>query len=369
MSNKRAFTLVEMLVVVVIISILAAIITAAVAGAFRSGKRARIAIEMNQIVMALESYKNEFGEYPPDMFDDAELVRHVKKRWPRFVLPTGTGPSGSEIMFQASSIRQAINNVYRNQSVYPTTLLRKWIGLSDAVMPNVNLLPEHTNLQSLAVWLGGIAAPDGRFAGFGADSEAPFGRRADGTINAGNGGMLGGSYTDVVLGTPDKKTFLELEVGEKVYFAGENDGAFPCLVSKVSGDKYVPFIYFRGGADYRGSRLGNPAELKSFNFGKYATSGSARWSHWGELGTVSAYAKSGIPTDAVFYAANAYQLIHPGLDGKFGKLIQPVGGKLVSDDYLRSPEPDNTTPNVFGQEDFDNITNFSDYGTIKSVMK
>ncbi|MDR3181907.1 MAG: prepilin-type N-terminal cleavage/methylation domain-containing protein, partial [Planctomycetaceae bacterium] len=154
MKKFKAFTLVELLVVVVIITLLAVIITAAVAGAMRSAKQARIAIELNQIAIALEQYKNVFGEYPPDMFDDTALVRHVKKRWPRFELPEPSGtPTREEVIeAQAVHIRTAINTVYSN------------MGYADVDVS----VKKNCFLASLTVWLGGFPAKDsGRFSGFG----------------------------------------------------------------------------------------------------------------------------------------------------------------------------------------------------------
>jgi prepilin-type N-terminal cleavage/methylation domain-containing protein len=83
---RRAFTLVELLVVVVIIGILSSLVTVGVMSAVQAAKRSKIAMEMHQITLALETYKNKFGEYPPDLYDPATVIRHVKKRWPRFEL-------------------------------------------------------------------------------------------------------------------------------------------------------------------------------------------------------------------------------------------------------------------------------------------
>ena len=39
---------------------------------------------MSQLSMALDEYKNRYGEYPPDLNDEAAVVRHLKRRWPRY---------------------------------------------------------------------------------------------------------------------------------------------------------------------------------------------------------------------------------------------------------------------------------------------
>ncbi len=98
--DRAGFTLVEMLTVIVILGLLAGLITAAVGAARTRARRAIDKIDLAQLQMALEKYKQEFGEYPPDftfinynMSDDADpirrqarndLVRHIRKRWPRY---------------------------------------------------------------------------------------------------------------------------------------------------------------------------------------------------------------------------------------------------------------------------------------------
>jgi prepilin-type N-terminal cleavage/methylation domain-containing protein len=62
----RAFTLVELLVVIAIIAILAGLIVGLAGVAGRKGKEARVRGELNQLVTAIERYKAELGQYPPD---------------------------------------------------------------------------------------------------------------------------------------------------------------------------------------------------------------------------------------------------------------------------------------------------------------
>jgi general secretion pathway protein G len=81
MNTNRAFTLVELLIVIVIIALLAGMVSFGVMAASRAARSAAIAMEMNQIAMALENYKREVGEYPPD--NGADALKHIKKRFPR----------------------------------------------------------------------------------------------------------------------------------------------------------------------------------------------------------------------------------------------------------------------------------------------
>ena len=64
-KTTRAFTLIEMLVVVAIIAILLSISFAAFSGAGNSAKKGATKTLIEQIKTALENYSNDFGDYPP----------------------------------------------------------------------------------------------------------------------------------------------------------------------------------------------------------------------------------------------------------------------------------------------------------------
>ncbi len=80
---RSAFTLVEMLVVITIIGMLAALIIPAVMGGLDASRRGAIVMEISSIDAAMKHYKNTYGSFPPNFSDPAAVVRHLKKAFPR----------------------------------------------------------------------------------------------------------------------------------------------------------------------------------------------------------------------------------------------------------------------------------------------
>jgi len=123
-QKTAAFTLVELLVVITIMAILAALLIPAVISAQRRAQSTRIKMEIDQLATGFEDYRNDVaGEYPPNgWFVNSQthnanaVVRHFKKAFPRhrepealikglagfqdptpdgrFVLPNGPLPGG-----------------------------------------------------------------------------------------------------------------------------------------------------------------------------------------------------------------------------------------------------------------------------------
>lgn len=69
---RRAFTLLELLSVIAVIGILAALIFPSVGAARRSANKAKVKVQFTQWVTAIESFRGEYGYYPA--FDTSGLV-------------------------------------------------------------------------------------------------------------------------------------------------------------------------------------------------------------------------------------------------------------------------------------------------------
>jgi prepilin-type N-terminal cleavage/methylation domain-containing protein len=79
---RSGFTLVELLVVIGIIAMLAALVTPAVMRAQATARNAAIKAEIDMLHMAIMNYKNEYGSFPP-CAGSGPAVSHISRLFPR----------------------------------------------------------------------------------------------------------------------------------------------------------------------------------------------------------------------------------------------------------------------------------------------
>ena len=108
LKRRRGFTLMEIIIAVAVLALLGSLSLVAVTSALKYMKKVRRAAHVDQVVKALEIYKQRYGEYPPSwpefpalsdepspdeeaaytaLLNDryAAVRRHVLKRWPKEV--------------------------------------------------------------------------------------------------------------------------------------------------------------------------------------------------------------------------------------------------------------------------------------------
>ena len=135
-----AFTLVELLVVITIIGILAALITGAAINAMNKAKQAAITMELQQIGAAMEDLKNEMGAYPPNAMGNVTDYNNSSK--------FNEVQSDFERMFKKAYPRHQ----------EPIGLIRALVGNTTGGVGNPSTLTDGMNpSEAMVFWLGGFS--------------------------------------------------------------------------------------------------------------------------------------------------------------------------------------------------------------------
>ena len=337
-ASRGGFTLVELLVVIVIIGLLAGLTTTVVVGSRHSVRAAVVSTMEAQLSIALDEYKNRYGEYPPDFSDQVAVERHLKKRWPRYEVTYAEFLEDVDLGCRLSSGGYA-----RNPSNLPASGLAK-----DLVGFHVWNIREH--ISAILFWLGGLPDENGVPSGFYASPKYPLGIVRTNNIT--------------YISRPDrakreKPLFLcdRKDIGA---FGYVNEGSVS-VFSRLDGTtldsgtttEYIPG-YCQGDLPivYFSPSPNAPYGTKSIRVNLNDQTSDA-----------VPYAK-GLSADGAsvdWYEANRFQLIHPGVDGLFGESIY---GNSIDD--VRFLQPKSTTVSV---ADDDNVTNFLTRGTLVSEYK
>jgi len=144
--NRGAFTLVELLVVIGILGVLAALITPAVFQARVSARNAAIKAEIDMLHMAIMNYKNEHGSFPPSKAPVSgslnpatptdPATRHLRRVFPRI----SSAADATRQVQCLPYLNYGAGNFTGASSITPYTALVAWLWGFNA-NPTAPVLP------------------------------------------------------------------------------------------------------------------------------------------------------------------------------------------------------------------------------------
>lgn len=333
-TDRRGFTLVELLVVITIIGILVSLTTAAAIGVRRAAIRSNIRSTMAQLEMALELYKSQHGEYPPNLADEGATMRHARKRWHRANLNYNG-------ILTAAGIRDPDN---RMQSECNALSALFWL----------NGCIEFERDSNGDIVTDGNGNPSVRIVGFSSNVADPLniGRDTNGKLTESRlQPLLDVGASDTEFGDFDGRYVGLVSVSDK----DGNTLVVPTLVARGA-----PIAYFCASAaddGYGAYQAGAPDDDGVVVAEKeiYAT-------NFTDFSIAVPYAKDGTATAPVWYNPKTFQLIHPGLDNTFGdeELRRAKFAFASTGDQDRGSTK---------SSDLDNIVNFSESATLDGAIK
>lgn len=295
-SARRGFTLVEMLVVIGIIAVLAALLLPAVMMSVNHVRNGATVLEVKQLSDAVEAYKKDKGDYPPSFRDVDAFVRHVKRCYPK-IAPT-------ELAYFVTT----------NNGQY------QWVNQIDEG-------------EALVFWLGSLYN----------DPRYPF---------SGGGNGLPGLLAPQ--GSAPRKTYYDFN---QTRLRGKANGGdsdnFPSYVAKYAKDTCYLYIDSRSYDNPRNDSYDLGKFQTPDGLDNYATfEGSTDPEHWCRP-YWSNTARQPVPASTINrdkvlpMNPTTFQILCAGLDGNFGYDASDADAKLF-------PSGDN-----YNSADNDNITNFS----------
>lgn len=314
--SNFGFTLTELLVVIVIIALLSGITTMVVRKALVTTHNSLVLAQMTQLSSALDQYKAKYGEYPPDFSDTDAVMRHVRKRWPRYGVTDITQFQnhimwGSQLSAQIDEdpIHASFNFGFDNTKNY-------WDFSNGYNFANVSPSP-CCHIAPLVFWLGGLPGSTGQPIGFFKAPNAPLGFDSSVITLTGTGtGSAIAEWTNINLQT--NKIQREDSFFDFSQVSIVTNGNVPGMM--IRG---LPLVYFRATSQIYSQNAGT-----TINAGTYACPWNVASSKYyafdrntSDLGVATPY-RHAIP--GKWYEEDRFQLVYPGADKCFGNPVVDI---------------------------------------------
>ena len=330
--KRKAFSLIELMIVIAIIAILMSLLLVGVQAARKTARVATVTVEFKQIEKAIADFKAKFGAEPPSgisLFED-----DVDWTPPTYPSPT---PLQAAVSARASRSRALIRQIWPDFNFALDRDINDDGDMSDTITLS--------GAECLVFFLGGVPDQTGNpntpwgLLGFSTNPENPFAL----------GGARNGPYH-------------EFNVGRLRNLEGTADTELmPEYLDSLPGQTN-PILYASsyGGKGYRDSDLwlispALPVPTAYNRYDEYVTPPTGfAWFYRRYSGTtfpIPAVDPAGPPVIEIFSTREAFnpkscQLISPGIDGEYG-----WGGVLDTDMQMHEPRAER----YFER---DNITNF-----------
>ncbi|MEE2686470.1 MAG: prepilin-type N-terminal cleavage/methylation domain-containing protein [Planctomycetota bacterium] len=314
---RRGFTLVEMIVVMAIIGLLAAILIPTIRAVMVRASESSIAVDLSNLDAALNQFKEKYGDYPPDFSNRNILARHVQKAWPRIT-------TNEMRIFLAIAY-------HRGGSISGP----QW---------------EIDQAEGLVFWLGGFSedpqhpftGPGGPFSSGERNPEnAYFPFENNRLTESSNIQTYAVEYIDA---TNTRQTFqfsARVSTDDALLHGLEND-PFPVCLTRGTN---LPIVYL---------------DAHNYLHSEYPMHGTV-YQNTAVSGHAHAYLSDRKLLNGGFEWLNphSYQLITAGLDEDFGEDVEDAAHNVL---FKRYPSGTHYVPG-----DLDNITNFSG-GTLEDAI-
>lgn len=356
--QRAAFTLIELLMVIIVVGILAGILLLAISGARRAGGNAQSITEIDQLQTSIETFKTDRGAYPSSMGVfvgelpaqmQARVMRLVAKAFPRY--------TGDYAMLKNDVALATQYNVANWPATISTLDTDNVYQSAHAGAGSEGLnIDKLDPAETLVFWLGGLPDPSSetKLSGFRMDPSSPFveaSARASGKDSA-----TGSNLDQVPPSSQGQRSQLVFPFDPKRLVDYDGDGWFEYLPPGGTTEKSTPPLVYFDNTTYKFAPAYPYPRTATGNTGAAYDGLGFNEATWGNC--IPYLADSATVTPLKFVNSTKFQILAAGIDNKYGNQFQTADYVSSGNPYYlpRKYLPSGTN---FGEGDADNLSNFA----------